>query len=210
MAEKLEIYDLDSNFLGIQDRDEFYDEIKKEFEEKGEISRKVKTIRLLLLNSSGGIYLQKRSKFKNDNAGMYDKTVGGHVTAGDSYELTVIRKCAEELGFPAAVLPEDEFEKAIKSTRLDIVGIFKKIDYVENFDSERVLDEGDVFIQPFIAAFYVGYYNGAIRFVDGESSGVEVYRLEELEKEIKNNPDKFTKDIKMMVEKYREFLKPLI
>lgn len=81
MAENLEIYDLDSNLLGIQERESFYEEIKSEFAKKNKISRKVKTIRFLLMNSSGRIYIQKRSKIKNENAGLYDKTVGGHVGA---------------------------------------------------------------------------------------------------------------------------------
>jgi isopentenyldiphosphate isomerase len=97
MAENLEIYDLDSNLLGIQDRKDFYKEIKSEFAEKGKISRKVKSIRFMLMNSSGRIYLQKRSKIKEENPGLYDKTVGGHVSAGDSFDMTAIRECAEEL-----------------------------------------------------------------------------------------------------------------
>ena len=95
MSEKLEIYDLNSNLIQIQERAEFYTEIKAEFIETGKISRKVKGIRLLLMNSNGRIYLQKRSKIKSENAGMYDKTVGGHVSVEESFELTVVRECAE-------------------------------------------------------------------------------------------------------------------
>jgi isopentenyldiphosphate isomerase len=49
------------------------------------------------MNSAGRIYLQKRSKHKAENAGMYDKTVGGHVVAGDSFNMTMVKECAEEL-----------------------------------------------------------------------------------------------------------------
>lgn len=57
MNEQLEIYKLDDTFIGNQDRKEFYDEVKKEFIQNGLISRKVKTIRVLLMNSLGRIYL---------------------------------------------------------------------------------------------------------------------------------------------------------
>ncbi|MDR2540853.1 MAG: NUDIX domain-containing protein [Candidatus Peribacteria bacterium] len=81
----------------MQERKEFYKEIRKEYDEKGEITRKVKTIRLFLMTSAGRLYVQKRSKYKDGNAGMYDKTVGGHVVAGDSFNMTVVKECAEEL-----------------------------------------------------------------------------------------------------------------
>ena len=44
MEELLEIYDLDGNIIKTQKRDEFYDEIKKEFKETGKITKQVKSI----------------------------------------------------------------------------------------------------------------------------------------------------------------------
>ncbi len=206
MSESLEIYKLDGTLIGTQNRDEFYAEVKKEFNEKGVISKKVKTIRVLLMNSLGRIYLQKRSDIKNENPSLYDKTVGGHVTAGNTAELTVIKECAEELGFPATVLSEREFEQAVASVDLKIIGVFKKIDSIDNFSSVRILKDGKSFVQPYISDIYVGYYDGAIRFVDGESSGVETFSLQQLKKDISSNPSKFTEDLKFMIEKYSDFL----
>ncbi len=209
MSEKLEIYDLNSDLITIEDRKKFYSEIKKEFKETGKLSKKVKRINLILMNSSGRIYLQKRSKVKTENSGKYDKTVGGHVSAGDSFNMTVIRECAEELGFPATVLDPEEFESAIKVTNLDIIGIFKKIEYLSDSISTRISKDNSKFIQPYMTSIYFGYYDGAIKFVDGESSGIEVFSLEELKEEIKNNPDKFTEDLKFIIEKYKKFLVPI-
>ena len=206
MSEKLEIYDLNSELIKIEDRKKFYSEIKIEFKETGKITKKVKSIRLILMNSLGRIYLQKRSKIKQDNPGKYDKTVGGHVSAGDSFDMTVVRECAEELGFPATILSLEEFEKAIKVTNLDIIGIFKKIEYLPDFKSKRILNNGTEVIQPYMTSIYFGYYDGSIKFVDGESSGIEVFSLDELKEELKNNPNKFTEDIKFIVKKYKKFL----
>ncbi len=208
-SEKLEVYDLEGNLVGVQDREEFYEEIKQEFKETGKITKKVKTIRLLLMNSSGRIYLQQRSKIKKENAGLYDKTIGGHVSAGDSFEMTVIRECAEELGFPATVLTSEEFDRAIKVTPLDIVGVFKKVKYLKDFMSERISNDGSRIIQPFMNSMYIGYYDGPIKFVDGESSGIEVFSLNELKKELENNPAKFTKDIEFMIDRYEKYLEPI-
>ena len=209
MSELLEVYDLDEKLIGVQKREEFYNEIKKEFAETDKITKQVKRIVLILMNSKGRIYLQKRSKVKKENPGLYDKTIGGHVSKGDTWDMTVVRECAEELGFPAAILSPEEFDKAIKVTDLNIVGIFKKADYISNFQSTRITKDIDNFIQPYMSTFYVGYYDGAIKFVDGESSGIEVFSLEELEEEIKEKPEKFTEDVKFMIKKYKKYLKPI-
>ena len=209
MGEQLEIYDLKGKLLGIEDRKKFYEEIENEFKSKGKISKKIKSIRVLLMNSKGRIYLQKRSKLKEVNPGVYDKTLGGHVVASHSWNMTLIRECAEELGFPATVVPIDEFDETVKVTDLSIVGIFKKIDYISDFKSKRKARDGGEIIQPWMTTIFFGYYDGAIRFVDGESTGIEVFSLKELKEEIKTNPDKFTEDIKMMIEKYEKFLKPI-
>jgi isopentenyldiphosphate isomerase len=209
MGEKIETFDLKGNFLGAVDREKFYSEIKREFEKNNKISRKIKSVRILLMNSKGRIYLQKRSKLKNENPGLYDKTVGGHVLLNHTFDMTVVRECAEELGIPASILTEKEFEKALSTTDLGVVGVFKKMDNEENFMSVRVTINSKKFVQPYMTSFYIGYYDGAIRFIDGESTGIEVFSLKELQEEIKKNPGKFTEDIKFMIRKYGKFLRPI-
>lgn len=209
MSEMLEVYDLDGNLNGIEDRAKFYSEIKSEFKKNLKISKKVKSIRLFLMNSSGRIYLQKRSKIKPENASMYDKTVGGHVSAWDDYDLTAIRECAEELGFPATILQPENFDKAIKVTDLNIIGIFKKIEYIPDFISKRVSQDGSSINQPYMTSIYLWYYDGPIKFVDGESSWIEVFSLEELKEEMGLHPNKFTEDIRFMVDRYENYLIPI-
>jgi len=206
--EKLEIFNLKGKSLGVKNRSTFYLEIKKEFLKTNKISKKVKSIRLLLMNSEGRIYLQKRSNIKEENPGLYDKTVGGHVLPGESWNTTVVRECAEELGFPAVIL-NDEFNNAVRTIDLKIIGIFKQVDEITNFESVRIDKNENKFIQPYISAFFIGYYDGAIRFVDGESSRIEVFSLKELEDEIKYNPSKFTEDIKFMITNYKKYIKPI-
>lgn len=209
MSEKLEIYDLDSNLLKVEDRQNFYDEIKKEFKETSKITKKVKRISLLLMNSKGKIILQKRNNQKQENPGLFDKTIGGHVSEGDSYEITLIKECSEELGFPVSILSQEDFSRALKKTDLKIIGLFKEIDYDDCFFSTRISKDNKKFVQPYIAKIYIGYYDGPIQFIDGESSGIELFTIEELINEIKETPNKFTEDIKFMINKYKEFLIPI-
>jgi len=60
-----------------------------------------------------------------------------------------------------------------------------------------------------MCSFYIGYYDGAIKFSDGESSGIEVFSLDELKEEIISNPEKFTNDVQVMVKNFEKFLKPI-
>lgn len=209
MEELLAVYDENNRLVKIQARDSFYLEAKKELKSKGRITSKVKTIRVLLMNSAGRIYLQKRSKFKNDNAGLYDKTVGGHVLAGDTFDVTVIKECSEELGVPVAILSNEEFNQSIKNTNLSIVGLLKKVSCVKSFQSVRILKNKEKYIQPYINSFYIGYYDGALRFADGESSGIEVFSLTDLKQEIKEQPEKFTEDVKYIICKFEKYIKAI-
>ena len=163
---------------------------------------------MLLLNSKGHMYIQKRSHYKSENAGLYDKTIGGHVVVGHTLGLTVVKECHEELGFPAIVLTDDEFRLAIQSTDVSIIGLFRKIDSIQNFVSVRRSADGD-FKQSYITTFYVGYYDGSIRFKDGESIGIEVFTLKQLKERIQEEPEKFTEDLKFMIKRYEKYLVPI-
>lgn len=208
MTELIEVFGINGEFISTQNRADFYSSAEKEFKDTGEVTRRVKTIRLLLMNSDGRIYLQKRSKQKAQNANMYDKTIGGHVTSGHTPAITLVQECAEELGFPAALLKEDEFLTAIQSTDLSIIGLFRKIGYEQNFQSKRQKTSGS-FVVPHETTFYIGYYDGAIRFADGEASGVEVFSLSELHEDLQSSPDKYTEDLRYMINEYEKYLIPI-
>ncbi|MBC8494741.1 NUDIX domain-containing protein [archaeon] len=207
MSEKLEIYDLNGTLLGLQDRHEFYKEIEAEYEQTGKITKKVKSIRLLLMNSKGNLYIQLRSDEKERNPGLFDKTIGGHLKVGHTWDLTVVKECHEELGFPAVVLTDEEFRMAFDATDLKIIGLVRKLEHMENFLSVNDLRK-ERFEQPFITTFYLGYYDGSINFCDGESTGIQVYSLKKLQAAIKKNPAQFTEDLKFMIKRYKKFLVP--
>jgi len=208
--ELLEIYDLQGNPLGVQARNSFYEEIKQEFTANRHITRQVKIATGFLLNSRGGIYLQKRSLDKQENPGLYDKSVGGHVLAGMPFELTLVLEYAQELGAPVAVAASPhEFDVAIKSMPLNLLGICRRIDYIAPFESVRINQDGSRITIPFMNQVFVGYYDGSIRFIDGESSAIEVFTVGQLKAQIRSNPNLFTEDLKGMVEKYEPHLRPI-
>ncbi len=210
MEEMLEVFDEKTGmYLQTMSRKAFYEQIKKEYKETGKITKKVKVVRFLLLTSDGRIYIQKRSRNKSENPGLLDKTIGGHVQAGFSYDMAAIMECQEELAIPIMVLSKKDFEAVRDSIDLKVIGIMQKIGNWNNIISKRKLADGSVIEQPLMVSFYIGFYNGSIRFKDGESTGVQTYDIEELETLFEKEPFIFTEDLKFMINKFRQYLVPL-
>ncbi|MBC8495575.1 NUDIX domain-containing protein [archaeon] len=208
MKEMLDYYSKEGEHLGSMEKSEMHQKMKTEYLKKGKVSVRHKDVKLILMTSQGRIILQRRSKWKGMNSGLWDKTIGGHIRKGDQTDLAMLKECSEELGIPATIVPESEFENAVSTTNLQILGILKKLVYLDNFQSKRTDPDGNSWIEPAMTQFYIGYYDGPIRFVDSESSGIEVFSLDELNTEIKNAPDNYTEDIKVMLHRFKDYLKP--
>jgi hypothetical protein len=58
--------------------------------------RAVGAVNALVLGPGGQVLLQRRRRGK-ENGGLWDKTVGGHVSAGEDFDECVVREAGEEL-----------------------------------------------------------------------------------------------------------------
>jgi 8-oxo-dGTP pyrophosphatase MutT (NUDIX family) len=58
--------------------------------------RPVGAVNALVIDGRGRVLLQRRRP-GTENGGRWDKTVGGHVSAGESFERCVVREAGEEL-----------------------------------------------------------------------------------------------------------------
>ena len=90
--ELLNVYDDDANVVG---------QAPRRAAKAG--GRAVGAVNLLLVNGRGEVLLQKRPADK-ENGGRWDKSVGGHVAAGEDFDATALRETSEEL-FGVAASP---------------------------------------------------------------------------------------------------------
>ena len=83
--ELLNVYDAEGRVVGS----------KRRAEAKAS-GQPVGAVNVLLVNIRGEVLLQRRPEDK-ENGGRWDKSVGGHVSAGESFDATAVREAGEEL-----------------------------------------------------------------------------------------------------------------
>ncbi len=57
-----------------------------------------RSVHILVFNSRGNLFLQKRAMTKDENPGYWDSSAAGHVNAGEDYLTSAHRELQEELG----------------------------------------------------------------------------------------------------------------
>jgi isopentenyl-diphosphate delta-isomerase type 1 len=85
--EILEVVDRDNRVIGTERRGVIH--------AKGLMHR---SAQVLLLNSAGQLFLQKRSMNKDEFPGLWDSSAAGHLAPGESYHDCAVRELEEELG----------------------------------------------------------------------------------------------------------------
>lgn len=210
MPEIIDTFDLNGSPLGAVERKQFYTECRKEYADTGKVTRKCGTINVFVLTPRGTLYLQRRAEDKSENPGMWDKTIGGHMTAGESVRHAVTREAAEELDFPVYVCEEHEgLRETARNTNLALTGVLKLIEVDHSYVSERIMRNGDNYVQPHIRYIYVGYIDGRVRFSDGETAELGVYEPDRWAEKMAANANDFTPDMHVLFERYRRHLIPL-
>jgi isopentenyldiphosphate isomerase len=212
MGELITTYDLKKpDIAAAMDRAKFYAEQIKSFKKTGKPTRAVETIMVLIFNLDGELLLQKRSHSKTHNASMIDKTIAGHVTFEDTPLYTVMFESVQELKVPSIVLnTEKEFKKAFKLLRkyMESVALVKYID-TKIMPMERIIKGKKVEIA-YKYNFFVGLYNGSVKPVDKEASGVLFYDPKVLHREMKSHPDIFTWDLFYLIKEYEKEIKKIL
>ena len=89
--EQFDIYDQDNQPLGIV-------KSRSEVHAEGDWHR---TIHIWIINSKNELLIQRRSSISISNPNLWDISSAGHISAGESTELSASRELDEELGIKA-------------------------------------------------------------------------------------------------------------
>ena len=85
--ELLDVVDEDDNVITVKTRGEIH--------AQGLMHR---AVHILVFNSDGELFLQKRSLSKDEQPGKWDSSAAGHLDSGEDYDDCARREIAEELG----------------------------------------------------------------------------------------------------------------
>jgi len=67
---------------------------------------------VLVFNSAGNVFLQKRSLKKDRQPGLWDSSASGHLDSGEEYDACAVREVGEELGLRLKDPPQRLFKLA--------------------------------------------------------------------------------------------------
>jgi isopentenyldiphosphate isomerase len=85
-----------------------------------------RAVHVLVFNSPGEIFLQKRSMTKDREPGKWDSSSSGHVDAGEAYEACAVRELREEIGLIVQKTPERLFKiDACLETDWEFVWVYR-------------------------------------------------------------------------------------
>jgi 8-oxo-dGTP pyrophosphatase MutT (NUDIX family) len=118
-------------------------------------------VNVLLVNARGELLLQRRPPDK-ENGGRWDKSVGGHVDAGESFDQAAVREAGEELfsdGASSRVrLARDAGELGRLLAESDLGGevVFRREALQLNLRDVRLVPDGGVRNVVYHVASYLG------------------------------------------------------
>jgi 8-oxo-dGTP pyrophosphatase MutT (NUDIX family) len=121
----------------------------------------VGAVNVLLITRSGRVLLQRRP-LGLENGGLWDKSVGGHVSAGEEFDATVLRETSEELfgsgRSPHVVLARDgaHFAELASNRDLGRDVVLRRADLKVNLRDVRHAPQGGVRNVLYHVAVYLG------------------------------------------------------
>jgi ADP-ribose pyrophosphatase YjhB (NUDIX family) len=131
---------------------------------RGEAKRSglaVGAINLLLVDAAGRVLLQRRPADK-ENGALWDKSVGGHVGAGETFDAAAVREAGEELFDDAGsaavrlVADLDAVRDPVRSGDLSRAVVFARAAFQSGLRDVRKTPAGDVLNVLYHVAIYLG------------------------------------------------------
>ena len=127
--ELLDVVDENDRLIGVKTRGEIH--------ARGLMHR---AVHILVFNSAGDLFLQKRSLSKDENPGLWDSSAAGHVDSGEEYLDCARREIAEELGIQA----DSPFEFLFKLPASAATGFEHSMIYRYAYDGDLTLQRDEI------------------------------------------------------------------
>lgn len=138
-----------------------------------------RAISVIIFNSKGEMLIQQRSLKKYHWAGIWSNTCCSHPRKNETYKAAAERRLYEELGFSTPLTEAFNF-------------IYKA------FDAPSGLTEHEY------DTVFTGIYNEQFQFNKDEIEAIEWISVEDLEKDINSNPDKYSFWFKIILDELRK------
>lgn len=146
--ELLNVYDVAGNVVGARPRSE----AKRS-------GLAVGAVNVLVRDGGGRVLLQRRPE-GTENGGRWDKSVGGHVSAGEDFDATAVRETGEELfddpATPRVLLSRSvpHFEHQIAAADLGVSVVLHRIGLKLGLRDVRIADGGGLRVVLYHVAMY--------------------------------------------------------
>ena len=94
---------------------------------------------LWIITGPGHVLLQRRSLQKENHPGLWDVSVAGHISAGESAETAIVREAAEEIGIAIGAEELEHIGTIVESHVLN-GGEYLENEFHEIFVMRRTID----------------------------------------------------------------------
>ncbi len=102
-----------------------------------------RAVHMLVLNTAGHIYVQRRALSKDSQPGLWDTSAAGHVDHGEDWEAAARRELAEELGLADVALEALGELPASADTGHEFVRVYRcEVSAEPRPDPHEIMDAG--------------------------------------------------------------------